>query len=83
MSDSLVLVPFLELSYVGLPCLTSMRFFCFILFYFVMFGCHLLEACYSLMRDRKEVDLHRREGGEELEGTEVQETIIMIYGMGK
>ena len=40
----------------------------------VMFGYHLLEAMFCFvffpMRARKEVDLGRREAGEELEGTE-------------
>jgi hypothetical protein len=37
----------------------------YFIFYFVMFGCHLLEACSFLRRDRKEVDLEGKGGGEE------------------
>lgn len=35
------------------------------LFYFVMLGFCLLEACAFVMRDRKGVDLERKGGGEE------------------
>lgn len=54
---------------------------CFIVFYFVMFDCHLVEACSSLMRDRKEVDLRDRGrgGGEEVGEVEIGETITRIY----
>jgi hypothetical protein len=38
----------------------------FIIFYFVRFGCYLLEACSFLMRDRKGLDLEGRGGWEDL-----------------
>ena len=43
-----------------------------------MLGCYQLEACSSLRRDRKGVDLDYRGCGEELVGVEGRETIIMI-----
>lgn len=57
--------------------------FYLIIFYFVMFGCFLLEACYFLMRNKKGVDLERRGGGEELGGVETVETILRIYCVRK
>lgn len=58
---------------------------CFIVFYFVMFDCHLLEACSCLMSNRKEVDLRNRGRGgeEELGEIETGETITWIYYMRK
>ena len=41
-----------------------------VIFYLVMFGCYLLEACTFLMRDRKGADPEERGGGEELGGIE-------------
>jgi hypothetical protein len=52
-------------SPVGLPSPTPIWSFLLhlIIFYFVLFGYCLLEACYFLTRDRKGVDLQGRWGG--------------------
>lgn len=50
-----------------------------IVFYYIMFGCYLIEACSFTMRDRKEADLGRRGSGEELGRVGGGETIIKIY----
>jgi hypothetical protein len=46
-----------------------------------VFSCCLLEACSFLVRDRKGVDLERRESGEELGGARGGETIVRRYCM--
>ena len=58
---------------------------CFIVFYLVMFVCHLVEACSSLMRDRKEEGLRDRGrgGGEELGEVETGEITTRICYMRK
>jgi hypothetical protein len=42
----------------------------YLIFYFAMYGCNLLESCPFLMRDRKGVVLQGREIGEEPRGVE-------------
>lgn len=53
----LLLGYFVQLQYDG---------FCFVICYFVMFCYFLLEACSFLKRNRKQVDLDGRGGGEEI-----------------
>lgn len=51
--------------------LSRLNCFCFlIIFYFVLFDSHLLEACSYLMRNRKEINLERKGGREGLGGAE-------------
>lgn len=45
------------------------------IYYCVMFGCYLLEACSFLFRDRNRVDRDESRGGEDLGGLEGRETI--------
>lgn len=54
-----------------------------IIFYFVRFGCYLLETCSHLRRHRRSVDPEGRGDGKELRGGEGGKTIIRIYCMGK
>lgn len=62
--DSLVHVGLLSPTSIGqiLPCL--------IIFYLVMFGCHLLESCFFIIRVRK---IKQRSGREEKKGVEAGE----------
>lgn len=54
------------------------------IFYFVVFGCHLLEASSSLLkRDRKRVDQDGKGVEKRLGGVEGGETKIRIYCMRK
>jgi len=48
-----------------------------------MFGCCLLEACSSLVRDRRIVDLDSRGDGEELRGIEGGENSVKMYCIRK
>lgn len=48
-----------------------------------MFGCYLLKACSSLIRDRKGADLDERRGREELGEVERGETVLRLYCMRK
>lgn len=61
---------------VGLP---GPALFFLTMFYFVLFGCYLPEACSSLMRDIKGVDLDGRGYDEEPGGVERGKTVIEIY----
>ena len=84
-SESLTLVSGLGTLFL-LGCyvqLSILKFLLHLIFYFVIFGCYLLEACSFLMRDRKGVDLEGRRGGEDLGRVEGEETIIRIYYMRK
>lgn len=65
MSGSLALWPTLgTLLPLGLPCPTSVWTFSLILlFYFVVSGCYLLEACSSLKRETNRLDLNKRKYG--------------------
>lgn len=49
-----------------------------ILFYVVMFGCHLIDTCSFLMRDRQGMDPEGWRGGEDLGGKEGGEAITRI-----
>lgn len=63
-----------------LPCPTWIRSFSLhLVFYFVVFGCHPLEACSFPTRDGKGVDLEGRGWG----GVEGRETVIRIYYIRK
>ena len=59
--------------------LSILKLLLHLIFYFVIFGCYLLEACSFLMRHKKEMDLDGRGGGEEIGKVEGGETIIRIY----
>lgn len=59
------------------------NFFNLTIFYFVMFGGYLLEACPFLARDRKGVDVDRKGGGEELGGGERGESVFRLYCLRK
>lgn len=48
------------------------------IFYFVMFGYHLLEAFSFLMRDRNGLDPEGKKYEEELEGVDGEKTMIGI-----
>lgn len=53
---------------------------CFVLLYFfVLFGCCLWDACSFLKGDREGVDPEKRGGGGELVGVEGGETVVGIY----
>lgn len=63
---------------VGLPCPVSMgRFlFDFIISYFAMFGCYLLETCSFLRRNSRGVDPKGRGNGKELGGGNCNQNIF-------
>ena len=66
---------------VGLHFLALMLWFLFnfIVSYFVIFDCYLLEAWFFLVRDRKEMDSRWKGGGEKLKGVDGVETIQDIF----
>lgn len=49
----------------------------------MQFGCYPLEVRSVLKRDRKGVDVERRESGEGLGGVEVGEAVIKMYYVRK
>lgn len=51
----------------------------FLFSWFILFGCHLLEACPFLMRDRNVVHLDGRGGGEVLGGVEGGKMLFTLY----
>lgn len=50
-----------------------------IIFYFMMFGCYLLEACFVLIRDIKGEDPDVKGCGKEIGQVEWEETVIRDY----
>jgi hypothetical protein len=68
-----------------LPCPTSMGYVLLhlIIFYFVVVGCHLLEACSFLIKDLNWIYLEGMGGVEELIGVEKGKIAIRIYYMKK
>lgn len=83
MSGSLILCLLLELLSCCWVSLSSFDVMVFVLFYFVMFGSYILEACSFLMKGRKGVNLEGRGVWEGLDRIEGGETIIKIYYMRK
>ena len=64
MTRSLIFVPALGSLFLLSICLVKLQCddFCFIIFFFVIFGSYFLEACSFQMRDGKGVDLDRSGG---------------------
>lgn len=55
----------------------------FVLSYFVMFCCYLLDLCSFLTRDRKIMDPHGRGDREELGEKERGKTVFRLCSVGK
>lgn len=59
-----------------------MGLFYLFIFHFVMFGCHILDACSFLIRNRKGINMHGRKRGY-LGGGEGGEIVLILYWIRK
>jgi hypothetical protein len=79
-SDSCLLFGLFYFCWFACPASIGWILFYLIIFYFVIFCCYLLKACYFLIRD-KNGSVSRGRGGRKDQEVEEEETVSRIYCM--